>query len=394
MPPSRSILHVDMDAFFASVEQLDRPELRGKAVLVGGDGPRGVVAAASYEARAYGCHSAQPMAIALRDCPSAIVVPPRGRRYHEISEQVFEILESYTPLVQPLSIDEAFLDVTGSRRLHGPPRQIAVAIRKRIAEQVGVTASVGVAPNKFLAKLASDMDKPDGLTVIDARRIEQTLADLPIGRMWGVGPATEQKLGAVGITTFGDLQHYPADVLASVLGTHAGRMVALSRGEDDREVVPDSGARSISQEQTFAHDVEDAEAVRDVLLAQCEHVGARLRRHGLRAGTVTVKIRYGDFETITRSQSFGEPTNRSDHLWSTGRRLFDRWASRSYRPVRLIGFGAGRLSSHGVQLQLFTAAADERRRRLDEVTDTIQDRFGRASIHRGGRSGGSGPSVR
>jgi len=330
------------------------------------------------------------MVIALRDCPAAVVVPPRGRRYREISEQVFEVLESYTPLVQPLSIDEAFLDVTGSRRLHGSPRQIAEAIRKRIVEQVGITASVGVAPNMFLAKLASDMNKPDGLTVIDPQQVERTLADLPIGRMWGVGPATERKLRDVGITTFRDLQRYPAEVLTAVLGTHAGRMVALSRGEDDREVVPDSGAKSISQEQTFANDVEDAENVRDVLLAQCEHVGARLRRHGLRAGTVTVKIRYGDFETITRSQSFGEPTNRSDHLWPAGRRLFDRWASASYRPVRLIGFGAGRLTGHGVQLQLFTAVADERRRRLDEVTDTIQERFGRSSIHRGGGSAGGG----
>ena len=382
-----------MDAFFAAVEQVDRPELRGKPVLVGGDGPRGVVAAASYEARAYGCHSAQPMVAALRGCPAAVVVPPRGHRYREISERVFEVLESFTPLVQPLSIDEAFLDVTGSRRLHGAPRRIAEAIRTRIVERVGMTASVGVAPNKFLAKLASDMNKPDGLTVIDAQWVQRSLADLPIGRMWGVGPATERKLRDVGITTFGDLQRYPAEALEAMIGTHARRMVALARGEDDRPVVPDSGAKSISQEQTFAHDVQDAQNVRDVLLAQCEHVGTRLRRHGLRAGTVTVKIRYGDFETITRSQSFGEPTNRSDHLWPAGRRLFDRWASGSYRPVRLIGFGAGRLTSHGGQLQLFTAAADERRRRLDEVTDTIQERFGRASIRRGGRSGGSGRSV-
>ncbi len=390
MVPTRAILHVDMDAFFASVEQFDRPELQGKPVLVGGDGPRGVVAAASYEARAYGCHSAQPMAIALRDCPDAVVMPPRGRRYREVSEQVFTVLESFTPLVQPLSIDEAFLDVTGSRRLYGSPRQIAASIRQRIVEQVGVTASVGVAPNKFLAKLASDMNKPDGLTVIDPQRVEQTLAVLPICRMWGVGPATEKKLTDLGITTFGDLQRYPPAVLAGVLGTHAGRMVALSRGEDDREVVSDSGARSISQEQTFAYDVEDAESVRDVLLAQCEQVGGRLRRHGLRAGTVTVKIRYGDFETITRSQSFGEPTDRSDHLWPAGRRLFDRWASASFRPVRLIGFGAGRLAGHGGQLQLFTTADDERRRRLDEVTDTIQQRFGHASIHRGRGGGGAG----
>ena len=278
MVPTRAILHVDMDAFFASVEQFDRPELQGKPVLVGGDGPRGVVAAASYEARAYGCHSAQPMVIALRDCPDAVVMPPRGRRYREVSEQVFAVLESFTPLVQPLSIDEAFLDVTGSRRLYGSPRQIAASIRQRIVEQVGVTASVGVAPNKFLAKLASDMNKPDGLTVIDPQRVEQTLAGLPIGRMWGVGPATEKKLADLGITTFGDLQRYPAAVLAGVLGTHAGRMVALSRGEDDREVVSDSGARSISQEQTFACDLADAESVRDVLLAQCEQVGPMCSR--------------------------------------------------------------------------------------------------------------------
>jgi len=374
-----------MDAFFASIEQLDEPALRGKPVLVGGDGPRGVVAAASYEARVFGCHSAQPMGIAKRSCPEAIVVAPRGRRYREVADQVFEILESYTPLVEPLSIDEAFLDVTGSTALSGPPRQIARSIKTRILREIGLTASVGVASNKFLAKLASDMNKPDGLTVIDPDRIEQTLAGLPISRMWGVGPATERKLGDLGITTFGDLQRYPPDVLETLLGSHARRMAALSRGEDDREVVPDHRARSISQEQTFAVDLEDVQTVRDVLLGQVEQVGNRLRRHGFHAGTVTVKIRYGDFETITRSQSFAEPTDRSDRLWAAGRRLFNRWAISSFRPVRLIGFGANHLSTQGEQLSLFTADGDERRRRLDRVTDSIQQRFGRAAIHRGKR---------
>ncbi len=379
----RAILHVDMDAFFASIEQLDRPEFRGKPVLVGGDGPRGVVAAASYEARAFGCHSAQPMSIARRCCPDAVIMPPRGRRYREVSAIVFEILDSYTPLVQPLSIDEAFLDVTGSTQLHGAPRRIAASIRQRIVREIGITASVGVAPNKFLAKLASDMNKPDGLTVIKPDRIRQTLTGLPIGRMWGVGPATEKKLGDLGITTFGDLQRYPAKVLETTLGSHAGRLVALSRGEDDRDVVPDSRAKSISQEQTFAVDLEDAQSVRDVLLAQVQQVGGRLRRHGLRTGTVTVKIRYGDFQTVTRSQSFGEPTDRSDRLWPAGRRLFDRWVRSSFRPVRLIGFGAGHLTSQGEQLELFTDDMDQQRRRLDRVTDAIAQRFGQGAIHRG-----------
>ncbi len=382
MDADRVILHVDMDAFFASVEQRDDPRLRGRPVLVGGDGLRGVVAAASYEARAFGCHSAQPMAVAKRACPHAVVVPPRGRRYRDISEQVFEVFESFTPLVQPLSIDEAFLDVAGSRRLHGPPRRIAAAIKQRVRDELGLTASVGVAPNKFLAKLASDMDKPDGLTVIEADAVETTLDPLPIGRMWGVGPATEAKLSDLGISTFGDLRRYPASVLASTVGAHAGRLVALARGEDHREVVPDTRARSISQEQTFGRDLEDPEQVSDVLLGQVEQVGRRLRRHGYRAATVTVKIRYGDFQTITRSSTFDEPTDGTDNLWQAARTLFRRW---SFRPVRLIGFGAGRLTTGAAQLSLFGQHGDERRRAIDVVTDSIHERFGAEAIHRGRR---------
>jgi DNA polymerase-4 len=383
MPDIRAILHVDMDAFFASIEQLDHPELRGRPVLVGGEGRRGVVAAASYEARAFGCHSAQPMAVARRNCPQAVVVPPHGGRYREVSQRVFEILESFTPLVEPLSIDEAFLDVMGSRRLHGTPRQIAETIKRRIRDELGVTASVGVAPNKFLAKLASDMDKPDGLTVIEPDRIEQTLQGLPISRMWGVGPATERRLRDLGVETFGDLRRYPPEALESCLGVHARRMTELARGLDHREVIPDHRAKSISQEQTFAFDLPEPEAVRDILLGQVEQVGGRLRRHGYRAGTVTIKVRYGEFETVTRSRSFDEATDRTDHLWQAGGALFDEWA-RGFRPVRLIGFGASHLTTAGEQLQLFTAQTDQRRRALDQATDSIQAKFGKAAIRRGG----------
>ena len=370
MPDVRAILHVDMDAFFASIEQLDHPELRGRPVLVGGEGRRGVVAAASYEARAFGCHSAQPMAVAKRNCPQAVVVPPHGRRYREVSQRVLEILESFTPLVEPLSIDEAFLDVTGSRRLHGTPRQIAETIKRRVHDELGVTASVGVAPNKFLAKLASDMDKPDGLTVIEPDWIAQTLEGLPVSRMWGV-------------ETFGDLQRFPPEALETCFGVYARRMAELARGLDHRVVVPDHRARSISQEQTFGFDLQEPQAVRDVLLGQVEQVGWRLRRHGYRAGTVTIKVRYGEFETITRSRSFDEATDRTDRLWQAAGALFDEWA-RAFRPVRLIGFGASHLTTAGEQLQLFTTQADQRRRALDQATDSIQAKFGKAAIRRGG----------
>ncbi len=372
-----------MDAFFAAIEQLDRAELRGRPVLVGGDGPRGVVAAASYEARPFGCRSAQPMVIARRHCPHAVVVTPRPGRYREVSSRVFEILESFTPLVEPLSIDEAFLDVTGSEALLGPARQIADAIKKRIAGELGLTASVGVATNKFLAKLASDLDKPDGLTVIEPDRVEHVLADLPVSRMWGVGPVMEQKLSDAGIRTFGDLRRSAPSVLKSLFGSHSTRMGALAAGEDDRKVVPDARAKSISQEQTFAFDLAEPEAVREVLLDQVAQVGRRLRSHGLRAGRVIVKIRYGDFQTITRSRSLGEPVSLTNALWEAGSALFDRWAASSFQPVRLIGFGAAALCPGVEQLSLFSRPDRDRSKALDDVTDAIQDRFGPAAIHRG-----------
>jgi DNA polymerase-4 len=380
---TRTILHVDMDAFYASIEQRDDPVLRGRPVLVGGGGPRGVVAAASYESRAFGCRSAQPMAVARRLCPDAVVVHPRGAVYQEVSHEVFAILESFTPLVEPLSIDEAFLDVTGSRRLMGTPETIARSIKGRIRDELSLTASVGVAPNKFLAKLASDLDKPDGLTVIAPETVTQVLEGMPIGRMWGVGPATETRLLELGIKTFGDLARYPEEVLETRLGVHAKRMIALARGEDFRSVTPDSRAKSISQEQTFGFDLQEPEQVRAVLVGQVEHVARRLRRHRYRAATVTVKIRYGDFETITRSTTLDEATDRTDCLLEAALELFDRWSATSFSPVRLIGFGTAGLV-HGGQLSLFGQAEDARQRRLDEVTDSIESKFGHGAIRRGG----------
>src|SRR5688572_20990832 len=261
MPWQRAILHVDMDAFFASVEQLDDPGLRGKPVLVGGAGPRGVVAAASYEARVYGCRSAQPMAIARRLCPHAIIAKGNFARYREVNRQIMNIFERYTPQIQPLSIDEAFLDVTLSIPLFGPAEEIARKIRADIHRETGVTGSVGVAPNKFLAKLASDMNKPDGLTVLDETSIPKILPTLPIERMWGVGPKTAERLKAIGVNTFGDLATRPEEILRLKVGDELEHWQRLARGEDERPVTADRDAKSIGHENTFGENLEDPEDV-------------------------------------------------------------------------------------------------------------------------------------
>jgi DNA polymerase-4 len=386
MNTERFILHVDMDAFFASVEQLDDPALRGKPVLVGGRGRRGVVAAASYEARRFGCRSAQPTAVALRLCPHAVVLRPRGARYRELSDRVMSILESTSPLVQPISIDEAFVDVTGSIPLLGPAVGIAKTIRARIREETGLTASVGVAPNKFLAKLASDLNKPDGLTIIEPGRVHDTLDPLPVSKLWGVGPAAEKSLARLGVRTIGDLRAVPEPALAARLGDFGHHLARLARGEDDRPVHADHEAKSISHEQTFAEDLRDPDEVRRVMLAQCEDVARRLRRHHRLARTVTVKIRFGDFETITRAEGLGEPTDLTETIWAAARALFDRWTRESFRPVRLIGVGVSHLTdpASGRQLGLFEADRDERGSRLDSITDAIIARHGKGAIRRAG----------
>lgn len=382
MPARRFILHVDMDAFFAAVEQLDHPELRGKPVLVGHAGPRAVVAAASYEARVFGCHSAQPIAVARRNCPQAIIMPGRFERYREISHQVFEIFGRYTPLVEPLSIDEAFLDVTASLPLFGPAEQIAGRIKRDIRQTTGLTASVGVAPNKFLAKLASDMNKPDGLVILDESNIPTILPPLPISRIYGIGPKTAERLAGIGIRTFADIVRMPLDVLEDRVGSDAEYYQRLSRGEDDRPVTSDHEAKSIGQEQTFGEDLAEADDIRRVLLEETEQVGERLRRHELRARCVTVKIRFGDFQTITRRTTLPQPTDATAELWTAARELFDQWAKEHFAPVRLIGMSASHFKDEAGQLELFPDPQHQRRRKLDETLDRINQRFGQRTIHR------------
>jgi DNA polymerase-4 len=371
-----------MDAFFAAVEVLDDPKLAGKPVLVGGEGPRGVVAAASYEARRFGCHSAQPMAVAKRNCPHAIVVRPRFYRYKEVSSKVFEIFESFTPLVEPLSIDEAFLDVTGCEALFGPADAIARAIKQRIRAETGLTASVGVAPNKFLAKLASDLHKPDGLVIIRPEDIDRVLPPLSIRKIWGIGPKTAARLEGMGIRLIRDLRNTDRNVLRHALGDDFEHYLRLARGVDARHVTPDHQARSIGQEQTFGENLADPDAVRGVLLEQTEQVAARLRRHGMLARSVTVKIRFGDFETITRRTTLPQPTDVTADLWHAARDCFDKWAVGSFQPVRLIGMQAGQLSGQSDQLELFPDPRSQKLRNLDKAIDRINARFGKSALHR------------
>ena len=380
----RRILHVDMDAFFAAIEQRDRPELRGKPVLIGGAGRRGVVSTASYEARTFGCHSAQPMAVARRLCPDAIVVPTDGRKYAAVSEQLFGLFRDVTPLVEPLSVDEAFLDVTGCERLWGSAVEVARDLKARVQKELRLTASVGVAPNKFLAKLASDLEKPDGLTVIEEEDIDRVLPPLPIERIWGVGPRTAERLHARGVKTIGDLRAWSQGELERTFGSGGERFWRLARGLDVRDVVPDGRAKSISQERTFPVDIEDPEHVHEVLRGQVEDVARRLRRSGMKARTVSLKIRYGNFETINRSMTFERGTDVTADLLDASFTLFGRWVRSGFRPVRLIGMGASQLvEPSDEQLGLFGEGEKQRNTALDQALDTLKDRFGGGVIGRG-----------
>ena len=368
-----------MDAFFASVEQRDDSALRGRPVLVGGRGGRGVVAAASYEARRFGCRSAMPMAEAVRRCPDAVVVSPSFARYESDSIRIMEILETASPLVEPLSIDEAFVDVTGSLRLLGNGPAIAARLKKTIKDELGLNASVGIAPCKFVAKIASDLEKPDGLTVFEEEGLAGRLASLPIGRMWGIGPKSEARFQARGVRTFGDLQTWSAESLVASFGAAAARFHDLSHGRDERPVVGDRTAKSVGHEQTFGVDLSDPQEVEAVLLRHVERVAARLRRRNRHAKSIVVKIRDGEFVTNTRSKTLDDPTDRTDILWKTARSLFREW---NFRPVRLVGMSAERFED--AVPNLFSAGDEEdaRNRRLDAATDAIRDRFGGEAIAR------------
>ena len=381
----RQIIHVDMDAFYASVEQRDRPELRGKAVIVGGDAKsRGVVSAASYEARKFGVHSAMPMAQAVRLCPQGIVLPVRMDRYAEVSHVIQTIFEHYTPLVEPISLDEAFLDVTDSENLFGPAARIGQRIKGEIREQTQLTASVGIAPNKFLAKLASDLKKPDGFVVITEENRQEVLDPLPVGRIWGVGKVTEGMLHAYGIRTIAQLRACGLRTLQSIVGNGAEELLRLARGEDDRPVEPDRERKSLSSEQTFATDIRDESILTSVLLEEVEEVAERLRRHQLKARTITLKLRYGDFRTVTRTETLGEATNLTKPLWEVAEQVFRRWQARSGGALRLLGFGVSGLEPEQAGQQwLFPDAEQEKLRRLDQAVDKIRDRYGKRAVHRG-----------
>ncbi len=384
-PVDRWIIHVDMDEFFDAVEKLDNPQLRGKPLLIGGDPRgRGVVSTASYEARVFGCHSAMPMSQAVRLCPQAIVIPGRHSRYGEISEQIFELLGEYSPLVEPLSIDEAFIDITGSQRLLGEPARVAADIKRAIRERIGLTASLGVAPNKFLAKLGSDLKKPDGLVVITPATIHQVLDDLPVTRLWGVGPAAEKVLARLNLRTIGQVRRAPVEILRRALGDAGEHYKQLAAGIDDRPVIPQSQAKSVGQEETFATDVADMEQLRGVLHDHVQRVARRLRAHGLLARTVTLKIRYGDFTTITRSTTLPAATDVTADLWTAATKVLDDWAAKDRRPLRLLGMTAHNLvPAQGQQMTLFEDAAKTKQRAVDGVVDKINQRLGKGSVKRG-----------
>jgi len=345
---------------------------------------RGVVSAASYEARCYGCGSAMPTATALRLCPHAVVIPVRHGRYREASREVFRVFDEFSPLVEPLSIDEAFLDLTGTDALFGSAEAAARRLKARVREATALTASVGVAPNKFLAKLASDLRKPDGLVVVTPETVEATLDPLPVGRLWGVGAATLKRFESLGVQTIGDVRRLPLDRLRREFGDLGEHFHRLSQGVDDRPVSPDREAKSISHETTFARDVSDLDHLRTVTLHQVEDVAYRLRRLQRYARTVTLKIRYPDFRTITRSTTLLAPTQLTNALWRAASELLDEWTAErgGPTPVRLIGVGAGNLSGEdGRQLSLFEEA-DGRQRKLDAALDAIRARFGPDAVRR------------
>ena len=375
------ILHVDMDAFYASVEVARRPELRGKPMIVGGSGGRGVVLAATYEARQYGLHSAMPMSRALRLAPDVIVVPPDHRHYAEVSASVMEMFAAITPLVEPLSLDEAFLDVGGARLTHGSPRQIAELIRAQVFDEQGITCSVGVAPTKFVAKLASTQCKPDGLLVVPADRIIAFLHPMPVGALWGVGERTEEHLHRLGLRTVGDIANTPRETLVRALGQASGNhLYDLSWGRDDRRVIAHERDKSVGAEETFARDVDDPDVILAELLRLSEKVGARMRRAGFSGSTVSIKVRFADFTTITRSRTRKIPTDVSREIFHEARLLY-RALRLDRARIRLVGVRVeGIVESDEVESQLVLGAPDRGWREAEEAVDRLSERFGKGSV--------------
>ncbi|MGE5551899.1 MAG: DNA polymerase IV [Bacteroidota bacterium] len=384
---ARWIIHLDMDAFYAAVEQRDRPDLRGKPVIVGGPpGARGVVSTCSYEARRYGVRSAMPLREAAGRCPDGIFVPVRMARYVEVSRQVFAILDQYSPLVEPLSLDEAFLDVTGCEMLFGPAVCIARQLVVRVQKEIGLSASVGVAPNKFLAKVASDLRKPGGFVVVRHGEEESFLAELPVSRLWGVGPKTEDYLRRIGIRTIAALRAMPREALAAALGESGILLYDLCRGVDERPVAPCESAKSIGQEVTFQHDTDDRDYLAGTLLLLSDRVARRARKAGVYGRTVVLKLRDLDFVTVTRRRTLDRPTDREETIYTTAKELAEalNWGRKK---VRLIGVSLTNITdaSMGRQGALFGEANEgEKLDRLHRAVDAVRERYGESAIQRAG----------
>jgi DNA polymerase-4 len=379
------ILHIDMDAFYASVEQLDNPELKGRCIIVGGSTNRGVVSAASYEARRHGVHSAMPIFQARQRCPGAVFIRPRMHRYKEVSNKVMAVLRKYSPLLEQVSIDEAYMDISGCERLLGDPETIGRKIKAEIRQTLGLTCSVGIAPNRFLAKIASDSCKPDGLTIIPPSQVAQFVRALPVEKVPGVGQKTHRRLEKLGIRTLGDVNGFSEKALCDRLGKYGRRLLELAAGIDTTPVQPDSPHKSVSSEQTFAADTDDLNRLSAILLQQAEEVSRQLRRQGVRARTITLKIKHSDFRQVTRSTTLAEPIRSSDTIFAESLRLLERY--RLTRKIRLIGIGASNFADAATpkQLSLFDSGTTKKKEweKVDETVDRITAKFGKEAVLRG-----------
>ena len=380
MDTTRRILHIDMDAFFASVEQLDNPELKGKPVIIGRD-LRGVVSAASYEARVFGVRSAMPVAQAKRLCPNGVFLPGNMRRYAELSRMVMAVLRDISPVVEQASIDEAYVDITGTANLFGPPPEVAALVQRRVREATGLSCSVGIAPVKFLAKIASDFRKPGGVTILEPQDVPGFLAVLPVAKIPGVGSKTMTRIAALGVKTCGDVLKYSREFWEGQLGEWGRVLHARAMGQGSSQLHPETEAKSTSAENTFPKDLHDPNQMQRWLLKQSERVGRDLRRHGWLGRTVTLKVKFASFKQITRSHTLSKPTDLDEVIFQTACALLAQ--VKSQEPVRLLGVGVSNFTQGSSQLTLVPDAKAERLRSLDKAVDAIRDRHGRAAVVRG-----------
>lgn len=378
-------MHVDMDAFYASIEQRDHPEYRGKPVIVGADPKggrgRGVVSAASYEARKFDVHSALPISQAYKRCPQGIFLPVRGAAYMQVSLEIMKIFRQFTPLIEPVSLDEAFLDLSGSTRLHGDVENVGRTIKDQIKAEVGLTASVGIGPSKMIAKIASDLDKPNGFISVQQDGVIDFLKPLSIRKLWGIGKKTEKRLNDFGLFTIGDIQSLNEEQLHTLLGRLGGMLFRFSRGVDDNVVMPDRDAKSVSNETTFNHDTTDRQLLTDTLVALADKVAYRLRKNGMQGRTIGLKIRFQDFSTHVRHQTLSECTHHAPVIRDEVLALFDE--EFSGLPVRLIGVGVSQLQGAGhEQGDLFVEPSDDAKK-IDQALDEIRKKYGYQKIRQG-----------